>query len=105
MKENPAIISFHCDASPYFTTGVTMTLTKKYQKTLSKVTKLVDIVTSALAVFETSVSKALKNEKIDEQEFNVLQTSYIKTLNELSNINRKIEAENRNQFENVYCKR
>ena len=44
--------------------GVATALTKKYQKKLTKVTKLVDIVTSALAVFETSVSKALNNGKI-----------------------------------------
>ena len=47
--------------------GVPTALTKKYQKKLSKVTKLVDIVTSALAVFEMSVSKALNNGKIDEE--------------------------------------
>ena len=42
------------------------TLTKKYQKKLTKFMKLVDITTSAIAVFETSVSKALKNDEIDE---------------------------------------
>ena len=41
----------------------------------------------------------LRNGKIDEEEFNVLQTFHIKTLNELSDIDRKMEAENRNQFE------
>ena len=46
--------------------GVTMTLTSKYQKKLTKVTKLVDIVTSAIAVFETSMSKPLNNGQIDE---------------------------------------
>ena len=55
--------------------------------------------TSALAVFETSVSKALNNGKIDEEEFNVLQTLYSKLLNELMGVNRKMGAENRNQFE------
>ena len=54
--------------------GVTTALTKEYQKKLSKVTKLVDIVTSAFAVFETSISKVLNNSKIDEEEFNVRQT-------------------------------
>ena len=38
----------------------------KYQKKLPKVTKLVDIVTSAIAVFETSMSKALSNGEIAE---------------------------------------
>ena len=46
--------------------GVTTAFTSKYQKKLTKVTKLVDIVTSALAVFEMSVSKALNNSEIDE---------------------------------------
>ena len=46
--------------------GVTTALTKKYQKKLSKVTKLTDIITSAIAVFETCLSKALRNGKIDE---------------------------------------
>ena len=34
--------------------GVATVLTSKYQKKLAKVTKLVDIVTSAISVFETS---------------------------------------------------
>ena len=79
--------------------GVTIALTKKYRKKLSKVMKLTDIVMSAIAVFETSLSEALSNGKIDEEEFNVLQTLYIKTLNELSDVDRKMGAENRNQFE------
>ena len=79
--------------------GVTTVLTKKYQKKFSKFTKLYDIVTSAIAIFEMSLSKALSNGKIDEQEFNVLQTLHLKTLNELSDINHKMGAENRNQFE------
>ena len=79
--------------------GMTTALTKKYQKKLSKATKLTDIVTSAIAVFETSVFKALSNGNIDEQEFNVPQTLYFETLNDLSDINRKMGAENRNQFE------
>ena len=84
-------------------TGVSVsgvaTITKKYQKKLSKVTKLTDIITPALAVFETRVSKALKNGKIDEEEFNMLQTLHLKVLNELTGVDRKMEAENRNQFE------
>ena len=74
-------------------------LTRKYQKKLSKVTKLTDIATSALAVFKTSLSKALSNGKIDEEEFNMLQAFHLKTLNELSDIDHKMEAEIRNQFE------
>ena len=37
----------------------------------------------AIAVFETCLSKALKNGKIDEEEFNVLQTFHLKMMNEL----------------------
>ena len=78
--------------------GVTTALTKKYQKKLTKVTKLYNIVTSAIAVFETCLSKALRNGKIDGEEFNMLQTFNPKTLNELSDVDCKMEAENRNQF-------
>ena len=53
--------------------GVTTALNSKYQKKLTKVTKLVDIITSAIAVFEMSLSKALDNSEIDEREFDMLQ--------------------------------
>ena len=79
--------------------GVTTALTKKYQKKLTKVTKLADIVTPALAIFEMNIFKALRNGKIDEEEFNLLQTFHFKTMNELMGVDRKREAENRNQFE------
>ena len=79
--------------------GITTALTKKYQKKLTKVTKLTDIVTSAMAVSETCLSKALRNGKIDEKEFIVLQTFHLKTINELMGADCKMEAENRNQFE------
>ena len=36
--------------------GVTMALTKRYQKKLVKVTKLIDIVTLALSIFGVSLS-------------------------------------------------
>ena len=85
--------------------GVTTALTKKYQKKLSKVTKLTDIITPAIAVFETCLSKALRYSKIDEEEFNLLQTFHLKTMNELPGVDRKMEAENRNQFEKVHWKR
>ena len=47
--------------------GMATVLISKYQKKLTKVTKLVDIVTLAISVFETSLSKALNNGGIDEQ--------------------------------------
>ena len=46
----------------------------------------------------------LKNGKIDEEEFNVLQTFHLKTLNELTSIDCKMEAENRNQVEKSLLK-
>ena len=51
---------------------VTTALTSKYQKKLTKVTKLADIMTSAIVVFEMSVSKALDNGETDEREFDML---------------------------------
>ena len=70
-------------------------LTKKYQKKLKEVTKLIDIVTPALVVFERVVSGMLKDGKIDEEEFNTLQTLHLETLNKLTGITRAMEAEHR----------
>ena len=66
---------------------------------------MTDIVTSVIPVFETSVSKALNNGKIDEEELNVLQTLHFKALSESSEVDRKMGAENRNQFDKVYWKK
>ena len=79
--------------------GIISVLTKKYQKKLKKVTKLIDIVTPALVVFERVVSGALKNGVIDEEEFNTLQTLHLETLNELTGIDRRMEAEHRSLVE------
>ena len=79
--------------------GVISILTKKYQKKLKKVTKLIDIVTPALVVFERVISGAMKNGVIDEEEFNTLQTLHLETLNELTGVNRRMEAENRSLVE------
>ena len=74
-------------------------LTEKYQKKLKKVTKLIDIVTPALVIFERVVSKSLKDGIIDEEEFNTLQTLHLETLNELTGIDRLMEAEHRSLVE------
>ena len=79
--------------------GIISALTKKYQKKLKKVTKLIDIVTPALVVFERVISGALKNGVIDEEEFNTLQTLHLETLNELTGVDRRMEAENRSLVE------
>ena len=79
--------------------GIISTLTKKYQKKLKKVTKLIDIITPALVIFERVISGALKNGIIDEEEFNTLQTLHLETLNELTGVDRRMEAENRSLVE------
>ena len=79
--------------------GIISTLTKKYQKKLKKVTKLIDIVTPALVVFERVISGALKNGVIDEEDFNMIQTLHLGTLNELTGVDHRMEAENRSLVE------
>ena len=79
--------------------GIISTLTKKYQKKLKKVTKLIDIITPALIVFERVISGALKNGVINEEEFNTLQTLHLETLNELTGVDPRMEAENRSLVE------
>ena len=41
--------------------------------------KLLDTVNSAIAVFETNISKSLKNNMIDEDEFRLAQGKLFKT--------------------------
>ena len=79
--------------------GIISTLTKKYQKKLKKVTRLIDIVTWATVIFERVISGALKDGIIDEEEFNTLQTVHLETLNELTGVDRRMEAENRSLVE------
>ena len=79
--------------------GIISVLTKKYQKKLKKVTRLTDIVTPALAVFERVVSGALKNGIINEEDFNTLQTLHLETLNELTGVDGRMEPENRSLVE------
>ena len=79
--------------------GIISVIAKKYQKKLKKVTRLIDIVTPALVVFERVISSALKIGIIDEKEFNTLQTLHLETLNELTGVDRRMEAENRSLVE------
>ena len=79
--------------------GIISVLTKKYQQKLKKVTRLIDIVTPALVVFERVVSGTLKNGAINEEEFNTLQSLHLETLNELTGINCRMEAEHRSLVE------
>ena len=79
--------------------GIILVLTKKYQKKLKKVTKLIDIVTPALVVFERVISGALKDGIIDEETFNTLQTLHLEILNELTGVDRRMEVENRSLVE------
>ena len=75
--------------------GIILVVTKKYQKKLKKVTQLIDIITPALVVFERVVSKSLKDGIINEEEFNMLQTLHLETLNELTGVDCRMEAEHR----------
>ena len=79
--------------------GIISALTKKYQKKLKKVMQLIDIITPALVVFERVVSGALKNGIIDVEEFNMLQTLHLETLNKLTGVDRRMEAEHRSLVE------
>ena len=79
--------------------GIISVLNKKYQQNLKKITKLIDIITPALVVFERVVSGALKNGVIDEEELNMLQTLHLETLNELTGIDHRMEAEHRSLVE------
>ena len=80
--------------------GIISTLTKKYQKKLKKVTRLIDIITRATVVFDRVISVALKDDGIiNEEEFNTLQTLHLETLNELTGVDRRMEVENRSLVE------
>ena len=79
--------------------GIISTLTKKYQKKLKKVTRLIDIITRATVVFERVISVALKDGIIDEEDFNTLQKLHLETLNELTGADHRMEAENRSLVE------
>ena len=79
--------------------GIISMLTKKHQKKLKKVTRLIDIVTPAVVVFARVISGALKNGIINEEEFNTLQTLHLETLNELMGVDHRMEAENRSLVE------
>ena len=79
--------------------GIISTLTKKYQNKLKKVTRLIDIITPALVVFERVISGALKNGVINKEEFNTIQTLHLETLNELMGVDRRMEVENRSPVE------
>ena len=74
-------------------------LTKKYQQKLKKVKHLIDIITPALVVFERVVSGTLKNGVINEEEFNMIQTLHLETLNELTGVDCRMEAEHRSLVE------
>ena len=60
---------------------------------------MIDIITPALVVSERVVSGALKNRAIDEEEFNTLKTLHLETLNKLTGVDRRMEAENRSLVE------
>ena len=60
---------------------------------------MIEIVTPALVVFERVVSKSLKDGIIDEEELSTLQTLHLEMLNELTGVDRRMEAEHRSLVE------
>ena len=58
--------------------GIILVVTEKYQQKLKKVTKLIDIITPALVVFERLVSRALKNGVIHEEELKCIRLYNLK---------------------------
>ena len=81
--------------------GIISTLSKKYQKKLKKVARLIDIVMQATVVFDRVISVVLKDGIVDEEEFNTLQTLYLETLNELIGVDCRMEVENRSLVEKI----
>ena len=79
--------------------GIISVLTKKYKQKLKKVMRLIDIITPALVVFERVASGELKDSIIDEEESNMLQTPCLETLNELTGVDCRMEAEHRSLVE------
>ena len=64
-----------------------------------KVTKLSEI---GISCFKMSISKALNDGRIDEQEFSMLQTFHLGVLSELANVDHKMEAETRAQLQKAF---
>ena len=92
----PVSISLHAASLTGATASrIISALTKKYQKKLKKVTKLIGIVTPALVVFERAVSGTLKNGVIDEEEFSTLQTLHLERFNKLMGVGHRMESEHR----------
>ena len=79
--------------------GIAMALAKKYQKKLVEVTKLTDIVMSAIAMFEMSMSKVLNDGKIGEWEFSMLQALHLEAIDKLVNVDHKMKAETRTDLQ------
>ena len=64
-----------------------------------ELTKLTDIIMSAIAVFEMSMSKVLNDGKIGEWEFSMLQALHLEAIDKLANVDRKMEAEMRTNLQ------
>ena len=53
--------------------GIISTLTKRYQKKLKKLTRLIDIITRATVVFDRVISGALKDGIMDEEDLTLFR--------------------------------
>ena len=55
--------------------------------------------TSALAVFETNISKAFNDGRVDKQEFTTCEMFHLGVLSELASVNRKMKAKTRTHMQ------
>ena len=83
--------------------GACLLLTsKKYKKKLLKCYKLLDKITTSLAIFETLISLSIEDGSvIDAKEFHKLQTFYLQLMTHVRNIDRKMKVEMEQNFQKL----
>ena len=80
-------------------TGITSALIKKYKKKQSRNYKLYDAITSAIAVFETTISECLtQGTLINEKEFKRIQGVYFNTLKHITDIDNRLKTVEQDEF-------
>ena len=80
--------------------GACLLLTSKKYKKLLKCYELLDKITTSLATFETLISLSLDDDTvIDAKEFHKLQTLYLQLMTHVRNIERKMEVQTEENFQ------
>ena len=82
-----------------FITGGSSLLSSHYEKKKTEIMNLLALITTTMAIFEREISRALSDDKIDSTEFESLQNTNYETLDKISQMDKKMEAEARTQFE------